>query len=194
VTDHEVHQALAADREVAGEHLVEHHAGGVDVAPVGRARGSLALLGSHVDRSAQQCAGLRAQLPAVEHPFGELRDSEVEQLGALAPLGRRVRHQHEVLRLEVAVHDASRVGRHQGIAHLPDDAQGQRGGQTSAGPLQALAQRLAAQELHDDVGCAAVELPELEDLHDTRVVDHAGGAPLVEEASHELGVRGQVRS
>ena len=94
--------------------------------------------------------------------------------GALGPGD----HLH-VVRLEIAVDDSLGVRRPERLAHLGADRLDLLG--RHGPPGDGLAQRLALQEFHDEVGLAVRGLPEVEDLDDVRVRDHVDRARLVEE-------------
>ena len=53
---------------------------------------------------------------------------------------------------------------------------------------QSLVERLALEQLHDDVGRAIDVVTDVEDLHDAGVADRVRGAGLVEEALHDLAL------
>ena len=57
-----------------------------------------------------------------------------------------------------------------------------------AAPLQARAQGLALQVLHHQIGAAARQLAELEDLHQPRVLDQIDRSGLVEKARQALAI------
>ena len=106
-----------------GEHLVEHAAERVEV---GAAVDGIArdLLGRHVLGRPEDGEAAQRALPVGRGPLARLsveRDghAEVEQLdlGRLAVAG-----QHQVLRLEVAVHEARRVRRLERLRRLDRDA------------------------------------------------------------------------
>ena len=59
--------------------------------------------------------------------------------------------------------------------------------------LDALAKRLAVEELHDHEAVAVGQLPEVEHLEDVVVADAAGGLRLALEALHDVGVAGERR-
>ena len=122
----------------SGEHLVQHTAEGVEVAPAIEAPLSHGLLGAHVMRGAEPQAGL-GQVLGVELPDGagnaEIRDS------------RMATGKEDVLRLDVPVHHAVRVGVRQGIGHVPCDPDGLRDRQLAL-PIHASAQRSALGERH----------------------------------------------
>ena len=103
-------RVLARDRAPAGDHLVEHHPDGVDVAPrVGLVRG-VRLLRRHVLGGPHEDAR-HGQAPLSLAPIwgsvrAELGDTEIDELqdGLRGLVG-----DEDVLRLEVAVRDAERV-------------------------------------------------------------------------------------
>ena len=98
-------------RVLAAPALVERQGQRVDVG-LGARRAALGLLGGHVGERADDVAG-RGQGRRV----GEAGDAEVHQLGArLAVLG-----DEDVLRLDVAVDDAARVGVVERLAEIGAD-------------------------------------------------------------------------
>ncbi len=132
----------------------------------------------------------------------ELRDAEVEDLheGSRAPrrareanggmgepraprLGRGAGHEEQVLGLQVqdGGRDARRVGRLHALAGLRDDVEG---GVQIEPPLalDALAERLAREQLEHHVRLAALEPACVERLDDVRVPDVARRRCLAQEA------------
>ena len=152
------------------------------------------LLGGHVAHRAEDRAGAgvgegldvgaRRFLPGP----AQLGDPEVEDLDHTV-LGEK-----DVLRLEVAVDDPLLVGGGQATGDLDRElhrlahAQGARG--------HAVAQRLALEQLGDDVGRPllepSVDLAGVVDGDDVRVVEDAYGAGLLLEAADPVGVRGDL--
>ena len=95
----------------------------------------------------------------------ELRDAEVEHLDLLAPLV--VDEDDDVVGLEVAVHDAELVRALERARGLPEQPRRL----ADAEPLDALeatAERLALEQLHDEVRLTLVGDAEVEDLHGVR--------------------------
>ena len=163
--------ARARERRVAGEHLVEHGAQGVDVGAGVDGLLAHGLLGAHVVRGAEGEAGLgHAGAAGLLHGEG---DAEVGDEG-LALV------QQDVLGLDVAVDDALAVGVVEGAGDFGGEADGVGDGE-HAFAREAGAQRLAGDERHDvveqAVGVAAVEQRE-----DVRMLQARGGADLAEEA------------
>ena len=77
----QLRQRAAVERQRAGEHLVEHDAGGVDVALRAGVLRLADLLGRHVVRRAEEEAGLREDgLAAAGAAFLDLGDAEVGDL------------------------------------------------------------------------------------------------------------------
>ena len=116
VLQRDLEGVAAAERRVAGEHLIAGDAERVDVAAVidGLA---LDLLGAHEQRRAHRGAGRREIDGLVR---GEAaRQAEVGHLRLALP------GQQDVLRLDVAVDDPQLAGLVQGGRHLPHDAQGE---------------------------------------------------------------------
>jgi len=104
----------ALKRGTAGEHLVQHHAQGVDIGPavqVGLAQG---LLGAHVRRCADGHAGLRQLRACGRGAYGP-RDPEVRH-------DRVALREQDVRRLDVAVHDPLAMGVGKRVRHLARDA------------------------------------------------------------------------
>ncbi len=173
---------LAAERDLAGEHLVEHDAQRVDV---GLAVDLVAerLLGRDVVGGAQHAA-VRGQALVDEHA----RDAEVGHLGR--PLGV----DQDVLGLDVAVDDAAVVRGAQRAGDL--DRVGDRlGDRQAAQAADALLERLALDVLEHDVGrrvAVVALLAGVDDLDDVRVVELGHGAGLAAEALQLVGVAGRL--
>ncbi len=172
------------ERRPAGQHLVQHHAQRVDVGAVVDLAGAPALLRRHVDRRPHQRADARLHRLRQIAGVHDLRDAEVEQLDVRPP--RRRRQQLDVVRLEIAVNDPLVVGGAERAADLIGDL-GDLGRRDGAA-RDALVHRLAAEELHDEVGLPVGGLTEVEDLDDVLVPDGVDGARLVEEAGDDLGL------
>ena len=113
-----------------------------------------------------------------------LGDAEVEDLHLQRAV--RLRYQLNVLRLEIAVDNPLRVDGAEGPAHLVGNERHLR--RVHRAPSDELAERLALEELHDEVGLAAGRLAEVQDLDDVLVRDHVDGARLVEEAGDDVGI------
>ena len=168
----------AVERDRAGQHLVEHRAERVDVG-AGARRLAADLLGRGVVDAAHEQAGLG-------HPAraGVPREPEVGQVDVI--LGR---DQH-VGGLDVAVHEAARVG---GV---------ERGGDLADDPHRPVRRQLAL--VVEQVGQIAtldpphrdeqvvVGLTRLVERDDVRMVDRGGDLPLALEALAEGDV-GRVR-
>lgn len=83
--------------------------------------------------------------------------------------------------------DAALVGGGQDRGQLVAQVQRLGLGQLAA-LLQARAQGLALQVLHHQIGAAARQLTELEDLHQARVLDQIDRSGLIEKARQALGI------
>jgi hypothetical protein len=92
--------------------------------------------------------------------------------------------QHDVLWLDVAVHDSQSMGRTQGIQHLPDDRHRDRRGEP-ADSLQRLTEAFAIDIFHRQERVALVHR-EIVQRDDVRVAATAGGAGLVTEPRQEV--------
>ena len=167
-------------RRLAGQHLIEHTAEGVDVGAsidVGIAGG---LFRAHVVRRAECEAGLGDPLAGCD---GEgARDAEVGDDGLSAG-------EHDVAWLDVAVDHAERMGVAEGGGDIAGDAQGVLDGEGSLAG-EPIVERLAHKERHDKeeevaaAGCARVEGDgaAVEERHDVGVLQPGGNADLGEEA------------
>ncbi len=165
-------RAGAAVRVLPTPALVEHQRERVDVG-LGAGRAALGLLGRHVGEGADDVAG-----GGQGNVAGEAGDPEVHQLRPRLPL----RHL-DVLRLDVAVHDAARVGVIESLAEvgadLADLAVAELAGVGEAGQGGALDQ------LGDEQG-VAVLLAHLVEGDDAGVVEPGGGLRLAQHPSAGL--------
>ncbi len=140
------------------------------------------LLGRHVVERAEHDSHFRERSLA---GFGrELRHAEIEDLDEI-----RVAvffDEHDIFRLEVAVHDVPRVRSGEASRDLARDVQGAPN--LERAPRDLGAQILSFDELEREVHRAVVELGEVHRLHDVRVLDVGSGGRLALEAREELGV------
>ena len=177
-------------RRLAGEHAVKDDAQRVHVGFVIDIAGVAALLRRHVQRGAHHDPGARHDLIAAALVFLlELGDTKVEQLGALAARHLRVLHDHDVVGLQVAVDDLFGVGGRQCGGQLLDQPQCIHHRHPSGG-LHPRVERLALEQLHDDVGGAVRELTKCRDLDQALMINDVDGAGLVDEAGGDLLVLG----
>ena len=184
---HGLDRGVAAERSAPCEHFVEDDPERENVgAMVG---GDTAdLLGRHVADRAQHhtvarlhvrecgaCGGLRKR--------GHLtREAEVEHLDA------SVGDEKHVLGLDIAVDDALVVRRSERAGHLRGDVGGLARRELAAakpGP-----QRLAFDQLHDDVALSAVGA-NVEDVDDVGMIQRANGAGLTLESGERGGIAAQ---
>ena len=168
-----------AERQPAGDHLVDHNA---ERPEVGAAVGHEAagLLRRHVGcGTAALPAQGQARVP------GERGEPEVHDLD------QAVTGQHQVARLDVAVDDAVAVGLTEPDGNLDGDGEGLLNGQRSA--CEPRPQRLAVHVGHADEDLATGGLVDLVDCAYVGVVDRARGLRLVREALARGRVAGELR-
>ncbi len=171
-------QRLAPERLLQREELVEHGPGREQV----RARvdgAALGLLGRHVvgraqDHAAARDAGARAQA----------RQAEVQQLDLPA------RADQDVGRLDVAVHDAARVGVAEAGADLQEDAHALGQGDRRLA-LDQRAQVVALEQLHGHVE-PPVGLVHVVDADDVGMAQLADRLDLATEALVQLFLGGEL--
>lgn len=164
--------AVALEGGPAGQHFEQHHAQGKNVGAAVE-RLSQHLLRRHVLGRAQHHAGLGHGRRC------HVGDAEIGQLGH-AHGG-----DHDVGRLNVPVHDAQALRVIEAVGNLRRDiAEGVE--RQSFGLVHPLAQRLALQILHGDIG-DAIDLAHVVDGDDGRVVQPPGRLRFADEALLELG-------
>ena len=179
---------LSLERPPACGHLVEDRAQGelVGTKVDGLTAG---LLGRHVtdrphhrsrDRPGGHCR--RQDGTLLHRRLRQLRQPEVQDLG------EAVLRDHHVLGLQVAVHDAGRVGFRKTLGDLDSEVEQPLGGKRLARGDQ-LAQGPALDHLHRDVG-GPVGLTDVVDRQDVGMVESRGGARLLLEALAAVGVGG----
>jgi len=178
-------RARPRERRPAGEELVEDAARGIDVG-AGVDPRSRDLLWRHVGRGAHDQArrrtrpGLGLRSPRLARPEHWASEAEVEDLEPA------VGGQHQVRRLDVAVHDAPGVRRAERIRHLCAEAQDILDRQRTA--TEPLRERLPLDQLLGDVErrraarCVSRGLSRLIDGGDPGVVEGRGRPGLAQEA------------
>ena len=112
------------------------------------------------------------------HVAHEAAEAEVEHQRVAAGAGVG---DHDVLGLEVAMHDAARVGAAQRVEHVDHQVLGLRQTETTFGGQQ-LAQRLAGDELEDRVELTVLGLAAVDERDDVRMVELAAQLHLAAEA------------
>ena len=173
------HGGVPLEGQAAGNHLIEHHAGGVQVGP-GVDVAAPGLLRRDVVHRPQGLLGEGAVAPG-----GHPGDAEVGHLHAAVP------QDHDVVGLDVPVDDPPAVGVAQGLDDLGDEVEGLPPVELVPLLLHVLLQGDAVDELHDDVlqvGGAA----HIVDGHDVGVGEHGHGLGLLVEAAAQLRVLRQV--
>ena len=173
------HRGIPLEGQAAGDHLIQHHTGGVQVRPGIDVAAPGLLRGDIVD-GAQGLLGQRA-VSAGHHPG----DAEVGHLHAAVP------QDHHIVGLDVPVNDPPAVGVAQGLGDLGDEVQRLTPVQLVSLFLHILLQGNAVDQLHDDVfqrrGAAHVIHG-----HDVRVGQHSDRLGLIVEAAAELRILRQV--
>ena len=180
--------SVALERLLARDHLVDDDPERVDVGGR-RDRPAFHLLGSHVVGRPDHGLGFgqrRCRPDAASSRPLAAREAEVRDDGAHASRPARVRLEHDVRALEVAVDDAGFVRRGERGGHLLDERQGFLGAQTPA-VREPLGERDARQELHRQKRERLV-VEHVEGAADVGVGDAAGEVDLAEEALHRPGV------
>ena len=163
---------FARERARAGQHFVEDHPGGPDVGTKIHRMARGELLGRHIKRRPHDRAGDR------EFAVLGMGDAEIRQLHAA--VGR----QHDVARLDVAMHDVLPVTGLQSQQHAAHDLGDprQRGFFLT---VQHGFQRFAIDEFHDDEGLA-IDFAIVMNLH------HAGMRKLAADLGFLTKPRHQV--
>ena len=168
---------------LAGGQLVQHDAQGEEIAGAAGRLGPR-LLGGHVADRAHQgarigdCGGFGLGRSAAG---GEVAgQAEIEHLGiAIVP-------HHDVLGLDVPVHNPGGMGRGQRLGHLADERHQRRQGETLRSERP---QRLPLDQLHDEEGLALV-LVHVVHGTDVGVVQGGGGTGFALEPLQALRVLG----
>src|SRR5688572_14363973 len=155
--------ALARERLLGGEELVEHAAEGEDIAGRLHFLGAQ-LLGSHVADRADDHAGggIGGDAAGPRSVGGGVGETEVEDLDPA------VEGDEEVLGLQVAMDDAFGMRRGEAVGH--GGSQLRRFPPRKSAAAEAVAQRLSLQQLHDGVGHPVLG-PEIEDGEDIGVTE-----------------------
>ena len=176
-----------------GEHVIEDDAQRVEVAARVE-RLALRLLGRHVPRRPEHRARLRLHGVHRELAVGvqHLGDAEVEDLDdLLVPLVGVDAREEEVVGLEVAVDDPLGVRLGERAQRLPRRLDGLLD-PDAPDALDALAERLALEQLHREVEVAVLALAEVEHRDRVRRREQAVGARLAQEARAAHLVDGAV--
>jgi hypothetical protein len=161
----------------AGEQLVEGGAEAVDVGPAVEGRGRRGPCSGDMYEGVPSRAPGPGELLGIGVVAG---DAEVHDDWAEAAVGGAL--DEDVAGLDVAVEDAELVGLVEGDGAVAEDHD-----LVMQRQLEAVAQRLAGDQFHGDVGLA-LDLADLEDLADVGVVDAGLGAGLAEQAGREIGM------
>ena len=171
------HGGIPLKGQPPGQHLIQHHTGGVDVG-AGVDPVAPGLLRRDIVDGAE---GLLGQGLA---GVGQTGDAEVGHLHAAVP------QHHDVLGLDVPVDDAPAVGVAQAAHDLGDKVQ--RFPPVHAAPaLHVLLQGDAVDQLHDDIFRLAAG-GHVVHRHDVGVGQLCHGAGFIPEAAAEIGVLRQI--
>ena len=140
------------------------------------------LLWAHVLGRAHHEPGLGHLLRVAR---ARLRDPEVHHLHQVRPVA--VLRDHDVVGLQVAVHDPRIMRDLQRVARLVDDAPGPRRWQR-AGLLDQARQRTPLDELHREVDHPVGRLAEIVDAADVRMAQPRGVRRLAVESRNGIGI------
>jgi hypothetical protein len=188
-------KGLAGERHRSREHLVQDHAQRVDIHAKVRVLAAR-LLGRHVLRRPEDHARSR-ESPALgltrSRLFGgaQLGDAEVHDLDDLLPV-RRALHEH-VFRLQIAVHDAARMGGPERATDLHGDGDAALG-REGALALELVRQVVPLEVLHGQKEAAVLQAAEVEDIEHVRVLDARGADRFLLEAEDDVRLRRILRS
>ena len=170
-------------RRLAGQHVIERAAQGIDVAAgVGLAR-LQRLLGRNVVEGPQRHARLRQV--GIAAPLQIARQPHIDELRPA------IRRDDDVRRLDIAMHDAARVGVFQTRGDLKDIAN-RFADRNSAAALEHGPQVDAFDELERDEVQPLVFAAE-EDAGDIFVIELRGGLGLLMKPLHVIGLLGHLR-
>src|SRR5439155_9526994 len=181
--EHRLLHGIGGEGQRPREHVEEHQAQRIDVAPAIQLVARELLGAQELGRADHQAGSrhlLAAPLPA--NGFGK---AEIDHLHRVRPVATA--RQHDVVGLQVAVHDAEVVCGLECGCHLDADVRGARDGQRSFAREQ-LRERLALDELHRQVDQPVRGLTEIVDGTDVGVRDAARVRGLAVEAGDGLRV------
>ncbi len=164
-------------REAAGQHLVQHHADGIQIRLFIR-KVAARLLGGDIMDGADGLVGHGPRFVA-----GEARNAEIRDLDGA------VLQQHDVLRLDVAVDDALAVGMLQGAQNLDGEVDGFLPFDDFL-LVEVFLQGNAVDILFDDILDSVAEA-HVVDLDDVGVGEDCDRLGFVAEAAEELLVSGK---
>ena len=171
---------LARERADAACELVENDAQREQIRPLVHVQ-AFGLLRRHVVGGPEQHTVLGRRHGVVRGPAEELRQPEVDHLHvAVGP-------HHHVFRLDVAMHDAARVCDRQRRGHLNRDAD--RLAHRNGAAVQPLPERVALDQFADDER-PTVDVAEVVNHQDVRMVERRGGTRLGAEPSQAVSVAG----
>ena len=173
--DGNLHHVVSVKGQMTREHLVHHDANRVDVAgAVGLI--PFCLLRADIMHTAHRLAGQHLIICP-----GNTSDAEVHH-AQLAVI-----QQHNILGLDIPVHDAVGVGVLQRLEDLGDEVHGLPAGKFAAPLVEVLPQGHAIHILHDDILQMVVDR-NIVHLNDIGVIQQRDGLGLVFKAAHKIRV------
>jgi hypothetical protein len=168
-------RSVTLERAPPGEHLAQHHPQRPEIRPA-IYRFALDLLRGHVGHGPQRCARPGKACVA------RLCESEIQDLH------RAVGQQHQIARLQVAMHDPRAVGTCEPLGGLTRDLD-RLADRQRALPRQSRLERFPGVERHRQEEPAVRALPDLVDGAQVGVIEGGGRSRLMEEARLGGGVK-----
>ena len=179
VLDGHGHRGVPIKGQAPGEHLIENHAGRVDIRPGVNMAASGLLRGNIVHRP----QGLLGQ--------GVLGGGHDPGNAKVSHLHTAVPEHHNILGLNIPVNDPPAVGVSQGPDNLRDKIQGLPPVQATFFFLHILLEGNAVDELHDDI-VQIIPLADIVHRDDVGVGEHGNCLGLLMEPAAEFRIGGQV--
>ena len=186
VLAHDLGAGIAVVGRRARDHLEEHGAERVQIAPPVQVRCAQRLLGAHVLHGADGEAGRRLRAPSRRRAgIEQLRDPEIHEQRAAG-----LRFEHHVVGLDVAVHEPLGVRVRQGLEDRLRDPEGLVG-RVRPPPTQRVGERFPLDERHHIVD-EALALPDEVDRQDGRVLEARERLGFLAKAGEHAGSPGDL--